>query len=148
MRKQNFSMLELIAVMIIMTILLSITSFRNPDRAKSEVSAIGAMIQLYQAKSLNLTEGEFYSIHIGDKITVTDETGFVCESKIITSPIQFLDGPITKDFLFNHVGEVEDKIKVLRFKIGGYKVRVNNFTGKFLYYDELANYSAGNSNSF
>lgn len=133
-------MLELIAVMTIMTILLSITSFRNPDRSKSEVTSIGAMIQLYQAKSVNLKEGEFYSIHIGDKITVTDETGFVCESKIITSPIKFLDGPISKDFLFNHVGEVENKTKVLRFKVGGYKVRINAFTGKFLYYDELAQY--------
>jgi hypothetical protein len=147
MKKKNFTMLELIAVISIMAVLLSITTAIKPNKMESELKTIGALIQLYQAKSLNLKEGEFYNIYIGEKFTITDETGIIRESKPITTAIRFLDGPTSKEFSFNHVGEVEDKVKVLRFNFGGHKVRISNFTGKFLYHDEDADYSAGNSNS-
>ena len=73
--------------------------------------------------------------------TVTDQDGLLLESEAITAPIEFLDNSDTeRDFTFNHRGEVIDLSKVLRFKIGEYKVKVNNFTGKFSYYDTLAEY--------
>ena len=137
-----FTMIELIAVITIMAVLLTmVTSISKTDPAKKDVKVIGCMIQIYNAKAFILESGEFYSIHIGENITVTDHTGNIIESKELTSSIEFLDnGDTERGFIFNHRGEVQDLNKVLRFRVGEYKVKINNFTGKFSYYDEDAEY--------
>lgn len=137
-----FTMIELIAVITIMAVLLTlITSIRTPDHSQKDVKVIGGMIQLYNAKAFSLQDGEFYSIHIGETLTVTDHTGKILESKELTAPIEFFDNSdSSRTFIFNRRGEVQDLAKVLRFKVGEYKVKLNNFTGKFSYYDELAEY--------
>lgn len=142
MKKQNFTMIELIAVITIMAVLMTmIITISKPDRAKADTRIIGGLIKLYQAKSLNLVEGEVYTIDVDKTFTVTDENGIIIESEDIISPIQFLrSNPTDRFFSFNHRGEITDLSKVLRFKVGAYKVQINNFTGKFSYYDESAQY--------
>lgn len=141
MKKQRFSLIELIAVITIMSILLTmIVTISKPDRAKADTKVIGGLINLYHAKSQSLFDGELYTFNIDNTFTITDENGDIVESKEITAPLLFLDGSTSKSFSFNNRGEVTDLSKVLRFKVGVYKVKINNFTGRFSYYDELAQY--------
>ncbi len=141
MKKKNFSLIELITVITIMGVLLSmIITISKPDRAKADTRVIGGLINLYQAKVTGLHESKSYTINIGQNFTIKDQFGKLLESKEIKSSIIFLDGSTSKTFTFNSRGEVTDHSKVIRFKVGAYKVKLNNFTGKFSYYDELAAY--------
>lgn len=141
MKNQKFSLIELIAVITIMGVLLTmIITISKPDRAKADTKVIGGLINLYHAKVSTLHESKSYTINIGQSFTITDQDGKVLESKEIKTPIVFLDGQTSKNFTFNHRGEVTDLSKVIRFKVGPYKMRLNNFTGKFSYYDEQAIY--------
>lgn len=135
-------MIELISVITIMAVLLTMVSaIGRPDHSQKDVKVIGGMIQLYNAKAFSLQDGEFYSIHIGETLTVTDQDGNLLEEAAIKSTIEFYDNSdSSRTFIFNRRGEVQDLSKVLRFKVGEYKVKLNNFTGKFSYYDELAEY--------
>lgn len=141
MKKKNFTLIELIVVITIMAILMTmLMSISKPDRSKADTRVIGGLINLYHAKTYTLLKGEFYTFNIDKTFTITDHNGIIVESKKIITPILFIDGATSKTFTFNHRGEVTDLSKKLRFKIGEYKVKLNNFTGKFSYYDELAEY--------
>lgn len=140
-RARMFTMIELVAVIMIMAILLTvIVSVKTIDKSDRDVKAIGSLIKLYHSKTNNLNSGEYYTISISDKLTIVDHTGVELESEELTADIIFLDGATNRSFIFNHRGEVQSPSKILRFKVGEHKVKINNFTGKFSYYDESAEY--------
>lgn len=138
MKKKNFTMLELMTVIAIMSILLGITMrVLKPDRAAAAIKQVGGSINVWSAKAMS--EGTSYRMEFTERLievyNVDDE---LIHSKNIISNLSFFDhdGNSTpgQTIEFNKYGSMED-LKGTKIYADTWVARVNGFTGHLSYYE-------------
>lgn len=138
MKKKNFTMLELMTVIAVMSILLGITmQVLRPDRAKVAIKQVGGSINVWSAKAM--AEGTSYRMEFTENlIEIYNTADELVGSKNIMSPLSFFDhdGNSTQSqtIEFNKFGSMED-IKGTKIYADLWVARVNGFTGHLSYYE-------------
>jgi len=138
MKKKNFTLLELMTVITIMSILLGITmQVMRPDRAKAAIKQVGGSINVWSAKAM--AEGTNYRMEFTESLievyNIDDE---LVSSENVISNLTFFDNDgnstIGQTIEFNKYGCM---VNLLGAKIYAdtWVARVNGFTGHLSYYE-------------
>jgi prepilin-type N-terminal cleavage/methylation domain-containing protein len=138
MKKKNFTMIELLTVITIMSILLGITmQVMRPDRAKAAIKQVGGSINVWSAKAMS--DSTSYRMEFTENLievyNIDDE---LVGSKNIISKLTFFDNdgnPATSQTIeFNRNGSMEDLIGA-KIYADTWLAQVNGFTGHLSYYE-------------
>lgn len=140
MKKKNFTMIELLTVITIMSILLGITmQVMRPDRAKVAIKQVGGSINVWSAKAM--AEGTRYRIEFTENlIEVYNIDNELVHHEKVMSPLSFFDHaenpmPLQSQTIeFNKYGGMID-LRGARIYADTWIARVNGFTGHLSYYE-------------
>jgi len=138
MKKKNFTMIELLMVMTIMSILLGITmQILKPDRAAAAIKQVGGSINVWSARAM--ADDTSYRMEFTERLVkIYDINNKQVGSKNIISPLTFFDNdgnPMTSQtIVFNKYGGM---VNLLGAKIYAdtWVAKVNGFTGHLSYYE-------------
>lgn len=139
MKKKNFTMLELMTVITIMSILLGITmQVIRPDRAAASIKQVGGSISVWSAKAM--AEGTIYRMEFTeDLIEVYNIVDELVYSEKVMSPLSFFDHndnpKATETIKFNRYGGMID-LRGAKIYADTWVARVNGFTGHLSYYED------------
>ena len=147
MRKSNFTLIELIAVVAIMAILLStVMALRSSGDNRQVVKVCGFMKEV-QLRSYKLKMHQWYKIElksrsftdddgtvVGVVVEVTDEKGRAVDSFRAKGKLEFA-GASGRTFRYHWHGYREEPESIsFMFTIDGYKAKINTFNGNIEYY--------------
>jgi prepilin-type N-terminal cleavage/methylation domain-containing protein len=141
MKKKNFTIIELLVVMTIMSILLGISmQVLKPDRAKAAIKQVGGSITAWSARAMS--ESTSYRLEFTKNlIEVYNINNELVYSKKTMSPLSFFDHadipqPLPdQTIVFNKFGSMGD-LRGARIYADTWIARVNGFTGHLSYYEE------------
>ncbi len=133
MNKKNFTMLELMTVIAIMSILLGITmQILRPDRGAAAIKQVGGSISVWTAKAMN--DDTSYRMEFTERLLeVYDANDKLVYSENIISPLTFTDGN-SQTIEFTREGSMED-LTGAKIYADTWIAQVNGFTGHLSYYE-------------